>query len=283
MIRWQTCGLLFALCVAPTALAQQRGADDASPQTRRIVAQMIEAHGGMARWKASPSVSYTNVFFNPFAEPGQIDQWWIARETIEQNDLHRVYQEWPVEGARLVYDGDKTWTTGWQQSNPPRFMVHFFYYFLNLPWLTQEANVRLGPPMPRTLPGSDKTYTTIHMAFDEPLPVGKGMQDYFVLYIDPGSHLLVAYEYGVSYGALLDAAGLPEGEIYGPILRRHDRFATVDGLTVPSIMHTTDLEGTTTYGYHALFDYSFSKSFDASQLKMPPHAVVDSSSHLRRK
>ncbi len=66
------------------------------------------------------------------------------------------------------------------------------------------------------------------------------------------------------------------------MLRVHDAFTTVDGLTLPARFHTMPLDGSTTYGYHTIFNYSFDEPFDTSRMTMPGDAVIDTSSHLRK-
>jgi hypothetical protein len=273
--------LLLLACLVLPVRAQVPADASGQARARAVVARMIEAHGGMARWKAAPSIRYNNTFFNPFAAQQGENPWWYAQEQIEQG-RRRVVQEWTLDEARLVYDGQETWTTNWQMGNPPRFMVHFFYYFLNLPWLTQDANVRLGEPGEGRLPGFDKTYLTVRMTFVEEPTVGKTALDAFNLYIDPDTYRLQGYEYTLGYGPMLDAYDLPPGQLLGPILRIHDTFTRVEGLLMPARFHTTSLDGSTTYGYHIITNYRFDQPFDPSRLQKPADAVIDTSTSKRK-
>ncbi len=187
-----------------------------------------------------------------------------------------------MDHAQLVYDGTDVWSVDWKKGNPPKFQATMFLYFINLPWLTQDANVHLAEPGTGTLPGHDKTFTTILMTFTEKPTVGKTTDDSFKLYIDPDTHLLMGYEYVIGYGAMLDLFDLPPGQLFGPVLRIHDDFTTVDGLTVPIRFHTMDTEGKTTYGHHVVLNYSFTQPFDESRMNRPAQAVVDTSSDKRK-
>lgn len=254
----------------------------ATAETQRVVERMIEAHGGLDRWQSAPTMSFDNIFFNPFAlqAEGQ-DPWWVSHEVIDQQ-TRNAYHDWPVNEATLTLRGNEVWTTGWNLGNMPRFQALFFYYFLNLPWLTQDDGVRLGAVGTRELPGFDKQYLTVLMTFTKKPAVGKTAEDSYLLIIDPDTYLLQGYEYSIGYGAMLDMFGVPEGQLFGPMLRIHDLFTTVDGLVIPIKMHTMPPDGSTTYGHHIILNPSFSEPFDDARLEKPAGAVVDTSSPERQ-
>jgi hypothetical protein len=267
---------LVSLNACSETVADERpaGPDYATAQTKEIILKMVAAHGGMEAWRRAPSVSYDNIFFNPYAQQGS-DPWWVVHEQIEQG-ARRVIQDWSIDDGLLVYDGEKTWTKGYEKGNPPTFMVHFFYYFTQLPWLTQDDGVRLGAPGRGTLPLWDGDLITIDMTFSKAPAAGKTARDSYKLYIDPASYLLAGYEYTIGYGALVDALGLPpEQDTFGPMLRVHHAFDTVDELTVPTRMSTWAPDGSQTYGHHVILNYSYSDAFDESRLIMPADGVVD--------
>jgi hypothetical protein len=271
--------LLVAFSYLPLSAQEGDGPTYDSDQTREIVLKMVDAHGGIEKWRSAPSISYDNIFFNPFAKT-EAGKWWVYNETIDQ-ETRMAYQDWSIDGAFLGYDGNETWTTGWARGNAPKMMVHFFYYFVNLPWLTQDDNVTLSATGTSTLPGLDKEYLTFEMRFTEKPTVGKTDRDFFKLYIDPDNHVLQGYEYSMGYGALLDGMGVPQGEIFGPMLRVHDVFAEVDGLLFPTQFHTMPPDGSTTYGNHVIINHSISKPFDRSKVSRPESGVVDPSSDKR--
>jgi len=262
----------------PTAMA---GPDYASAETRDVIRGMIEAHGGMQPWNDAKAISFDNLFFNPsYEQMSWPSPWWASHEVIDLK-TRRAYHDWPLDGARLTFDGKNVWTVDWALANPPKMQSLFFFYFVGLPWLTQDPNVRLGEPGRGMLPGVDREYITVRMEFAEKPPVGKTSQDSFLLYIDPDTHRLQAYEYMMGYGAMLDLMGLPEGRLMGPMLRLHDRFVEADGLLLPAEMHTTAADGSQTFGHHVLMNHSLREKFDESRMRMPPGAVVDASSDER--
>lgn len=275
-------GIVAGLLIPVQAMERGKGPTYASPATRTVIEKMIEAHGGMEPWRAAETVSFDNLFFNPmFAQMQWASPWWASHEVIDLS-TRRAYHDWPLDKARLTYDGENVWTVGWAQGNPPKMQTLFFFYFVGLPWLTQDPNIRLGEPGRAKLPGDDATeYITVKMTFREKPPVGKTEKDSFLLYIDPKSHLLKAYEYNIGYGAMLDLMRIPEGRLAGPMLRFHDRFVEADGLIFPAEMHTGSKDGSQTWGYHVLMNHSLQESFDESRMKKPAEAVVDPSSATR--
>ena len=80
---------------------------------------------------------------------------------------------------------------------------------------------------------------------------------------------------------MLDGMGIPEGEIFGPMLRVHDVFAEVDGLLFPAQFHTMPPDGSTTYGNHVIMNHSITKPFNQSKVRRPGNGVIDTSSHKR--
>lgn len=256
------------------------GPQYANSKTKEIIEKMIEAHGGKAKWENAPSVSFTNIFFNPFAKKGQ-NPWWISDEIFDQK-TRKAYHYWPIIDAKLAYDGKNVWTLNWR-GNPPKMQSHFFYYFLNLPWLTQDDNVVLGEPGTGKLPGFDKEYITVKMTFSKVPIVGKTTKDSFELFIDPDSHILQGYVYYVGFGAILDQMKMPpEMEIFGPVVRVFQDYREFDGLLMPTRFYSTNPKGDPIYGHHAVTDYSFTKQFDKNLVKMPADAVIDKSSAKRQ-
>ncbi len=253
-----------------------------SPKTKEIIQKMIQAHGGMKVWQDAKSVSFDNIFFNPSAEQMEWPSpWWVSHEVIDPR-TRQAYHDWPLDGAQLSYDGNQVWTVDWAQANSPKMQALFFYYFIGLPWLTQDQNVKLSQTGKGMLPGFEKEFITVTMTFKEKPAVGKTDKDSFKFYIDPDTHLLQGYEYVMGFGAMLDAMGMPDGQLMGPMLRIHDKFAKVDGLTLPAEMHTMAPDGSMTYGHHVINNYSLNKPFDQKRMKKPSNAVVDNSSAMRK-
>ncbi len=269
--RWLT-GLL--LLASTTALAAGEATYD-SPATRSTIEHMIEAHGGMSAWEAAPSVSFLRK-----AELVGDPQPWVLHETIEQG-RRRLYQDWLEEGARLASDGNEVWTVSWSKVFPPAFVAQIGFYFLNMPWITQDRGVILKQVDPGSYPSTEDEFTRVEMTFQP--GTGDTPGDRYVLYIEPETHLLRAIEYHVSYGALLDGAYLaPSVKTIGPFFHVNDEFAEVDGNTVP-VRYTVYSQSGSKSIAGVVEDWSFSRPFDESKLVKPPEARVDESNRERRK
>lgn len=270
--------LTLVLCFAVLA-SLANGPSYASTASKEIVKKMMDAHGGYANWKKKKTFSYDNIMFSE-SLPGT--PFWISKATIDQK-TRRVYMDWPIHKSTMAYDGETAWGLDWKIGNPPKFEALFFYYFLNLPWLTQDDNVNLSDAEKIKHAAFDNEVYVIDMTFKEKPAVGKTVKDNFKLYIDSESYLLVGYEYSIGYGYMLDLFGFPKDkELFGPMFRVNNSFTEVDGLLYPVLMKTSNLDQTQTFGYHTVINYSFDIPFDEARLKKPANAVVDTSSDQRK-
>ena len=236
----------------------------AGRETRQIVDAMIEGHGGFEAWSSAPTVSFECTFL-PAGAPSAL----VSREVIEQG-TRRAYIDYPGSEMRVAWDGERAWSKEWSGPYPPRLMALMNYYFLNLPWLTLDPGVFLGDPETARLWDDPTEYVTIKMTFGE--GVGDTPDDYYVLYINPTTHLLKACRFIVTYAEIL-----PDGVESTPDhILVYDEFETVDGLTVPTRCSIYELDQTP-YASSEIVNWSFSKPFDSSRMIMPEGGVVDTS------
>lgn len=133
----------------------------ASKETEKIILKMIDSHGGIKAWKAITTFSFDNIMFS---ESLGDQPFWINQVTVDQK-TRRVYQEWPLHNSTMAYDGNKAWSVNWSVGNAPKFEALFFYYFLNLPWLTQDDNVKLGETIKIKHKAFDNEVYVIDMGF----------------------------------------------------------------------------------------------------------------------
>jgi hypothetical protein len=263
--------LLITTLVSPAVMA---GPTYASDESRKVIEAMVEAHGGIERWRAAPAISFTDVMHDEYHELGGW-AWWAAREVVDQK-TRQVYQDWPFIDARLGYDGTDVWTTGWKRGNPPAMMVHFFYYFVNLPWITQDDGVLLSEPAEFNWPGIDEPLTEVKMTFENRPGPGKSVNGYFVLYIHPETNRLVGYQYTGGYRPFLDAFGFPpERELFGPLWRLITAYEEVGGLLFPTAFHTMPEAGERIVGDHLILNIDISTPFDADKSQVPEGGVID--------
>jgi hypothetical protein len=253
--------ILILAILVPTATA-------ATPAERteavKVVEEMIEAHGGMVKWRSAPTVTFE-------------DQWRAdgkrmggpVRITVEQT-TRRTYHDYLGTDTRLAWDGTKAWSENWESQAPPRFLALLNYYFVNLPWLTMDDGVNLSDVGTATLRDDPTEYVTVRMTFEP--GVGDTPDDYYVLYIHPQTKQLKGCRYVVTYKALL-----PEGEKMTPEhVLVFDSYERVDGLLVPTHFSIYQVDGTP-YAECEITNWSFHEPFDESRMTMPPGAVVDES------
>ena len=252
----------------------------ASAKTNEVINKMMNAHGGYKAWKKTKTFSFDNIMYSKSL--GKLP-FWVNKVTVNQK-TRQVYQEWPLHEAKMAYDGKKTWALDWKIGNSPKFEALFFYYFLNLPWITQDDNVKLSEAIKMKHKAFENEVYVVDMTFTEKPAVGKTATDTYKLYIDSKNYLLVGYEYTIAYGYMLDLMRLPKDKkFFGPMFRVHKSFAKVNGLVYPTFMVTGNTEQTQVYGEHVIFNYSLTKPFDRSKLKMPAKAILDPTSEFRKK
>lgn len=247
-----------------------------SAKTKEVIEKMLKAHGGYEKWKNIPAIRFDNIMHNNYHSKNEF-AWWVSHEVIDQKNRH-VYQDWPMNEAKIAYDGKQVWSQNWRKANPPAAMTYFFYYFVNLPWLTQDNGVQLSNVTEFEWPDTGRTYYEIIMTYDGLPALGKSSKDYFVLYIDKESYLLQGYQYAVGNKALLKALGQPpEREVFGPLWRMITKYTSVQGLTFPSAFRTMPEANERIVGNHVILNIDVSTPFDASQLSMPEGAIIDQS------
>jgi hypothetical protein len=229
-----------------------------------VVQEMVDAHGGLSKWRSAPTVSFEDALKLAGAEAPL-----VSRVTVEQGS-RRLYTEFPEMDMRLAWDGEKAWSVDWKLPMPPRFLSNLNYYFLNLPWLAFDPGVNLEVMGRARILNDPTEYVEVQMTFDA--GVGDTPDDYYYLYIDPDTKRLKATRYIVTYQALL-----PEGVESAPEhILVFDETTTVDGLLVPTHYMVYQLDGSL-YASCSIQDWSFNRPFDESRLEMPEGATVDES------
>ena len=106
--------LTFALAILSSTLSVAQP-KYASSQTKEVIEKMINAHGGYDAWKNLETLSFTSAMHS---ESLGFVRFWIKSQTIDMK-TRRSYQDWPLVGSQIVYDGEKAWSTNWRLGNPP--------------------------------------------------------------------------------------------------------------------------------------------------------------------
>jgi hypothetical protein len=248
----------------------------ANEKSKAVIEAMVNAHGGIKKWRTIPAISFDSVMHNNYHNKNEM-AWWVARESIDQKTKH-VHQNWYLSDAEIAYDGENVWSQNWKKANPPTAMLYFFYYFINLPFITQDDGVVLSEVEEFAWPGhGGKVYLQVKMTFKNKPVIGKSALDYFVLYIDPSTNLLAGYQYAIGNRALLKSLGQPpERELFGPLWRLIVKNQTVDGLVFPAAFRTMPEADERIVGNHLILNLDIQTPFDQSLLAAPKNAVIDS-------
>lgn len=264
--------LLLSLTVLLSFALHAKGPEYASEATKEIIQKMIKSHGGYENWSNLETLSFTTVMHS---ESLGFLRFWIKDQTIDMKS-RRTYQDWPLVGSKMTYDGEKVWSIDWRVGNPPSHQHSVFFYYLNLPWLTQDDHVKLGESELLKHPAFENEVYKVKMSYKDVPTVGKSQKDTYTLYIDSKSYLLVGYEYTVGYGPMLDIMGLPKDqEVFGPMLRKINYSADIEGLKFPLLFTTHSADLTAQYGDHAIYNIQLNGTFDESRMVPPANAVVD--------
>ena len=246
----------------------------ANDETKKVIETMIKAHGGLEKWQSVPAISFNTIMHNNYHGKNEL-AWWAARESIDQK-TRQVHHDWFLDDAEIAYDGEQVWANNWKKANPPKAMVYFFYYFVNLPWITQDDGVQLSEVSSFEWPGhGGKTYHEVKMTFAKNPAIGRSALDYFVLYIDKQTNLLAGYQYAIGNREFLDALGQPpERKVFGPLWRLIVKNQTVDGLVFPAAFRTMPEADERIVGNHLITDIDVTTPFDFEAVKAPKTAVV---------
>ena len=255
-----------ALLVVGCATGEQAAQTASAPpfEGPAIIAEMVEAHGGIEAWRAAPSVSFEDVWGkgDSMGEPSVV--------TVEQG-RRRAYIDFPGTDMSMCWDGTQAWSSNWKSPMPPRFMALLSYYFLNLPFLAMDPGVKLEETGTATLWDDPQEYITVRMSFED--GVGDTPSDSHLLYIDPDTKMLHADEYVATYKAVM-----PEGKTAtDPHIVIYDAYEEVDGLHVPTKFTVYNTDGSVYTGCE-VSSWSFTGTFDDSRMAMADGMVVDTSS-----
>ena len=204
-----TSTLLWCIFIPEIAISQTRGPTYASPKAEKTIEKVLTAHGGLNKWRTAKTMRFTGIemYQVELAEGmSEWDRWGWSEQTFELA-TRRGYHDLLIEKARLGSDGKRIWSRGLQGGNPPGARYESIFYFINLPWLTQDPGVHIADPGVGKLPNDSKEYITIKLTFAP--GVGNTKDDYHLLYIDKETFRLKATQYVVTYAALLDLLGFP--------------------------------------------------------------------------
>jgi len=189
----------------------------------RLVAQSIEAHGGLATWLSKGTIAF-EFDYRPLAQPERrmrtyqrVDLWSARAHHEEIGALPST----PVGGAvapdatfdsplaTFGWDGQEAWITPSAEAFPStaRFWSLTPYFFLGMPFVAADPGTRYERLADAELDGI--THQLVKLTYED--GTGDAPDDYYVLYLRPDTHRLAALRYVVSYpGFFAPGAHSPE-------------------------------------------------------------------------
>ncbi|MGB3777491.1 MAG: hypothetical protein WA960_03975 [Tunicatimonas sp.] len=205
--------LLLSGCAPPsneTAASAPTEAADFSNGLPPVFAQALEAHGGLAQWRAQQRLEY-----DVYRKGTLLDHQLVAlrsRKVLLTGDDYTI-----------GYDGTHHWVSPDTAAFPGdvRFYHNLQFYFMALPFLFADPGIRYEPLKPRTI--REKTYDGVRISFDP--GVGDASDDAYLAYFDPDTHHLTWLLYTVTY-----FSGAPN-EKYSA--RWYQAWHEVNGLLLP--------------------------------------------------
>lgn len=246
-----------------------------SSEGGRLVAEAIEAHGGLETWYATPTSAYCWEYSNPGAEMR-----FRSCMTVD-NQTRRAYHDLvalgtpddvqPYEGA-FAWDGENAWITPADAPKVnPRFWALTGFYFSQIPFVLADPGVNYEKLPDAELDG--ETYSMVKCTFGS--GVGDAPGDHYILYVDQQDQMVRAIRYTVTFGGRAPKKGGPPRET----LFYYEDYATVDGLKTPQHFdgYWFDDGAKGEFKNEAFVtEISYSKPFDESKLAMPEGARVQS-------
>lgn len=261
------CALLMVWTYTPAAAQPNY----ASPESQEIIEKMVEAHGGLDKWRSAEAISIEHILHIPNGP------WMVKREIVEIS-TRRIYSDWPLLRSQIAFDGEKTWSIDWSGMLPPNSTLYTGFVSTNLVWLTQDQGANLSAPHRAKFPGpdgGDTDYHVIRMTYD-------GGDDYYELYIEPEGYRLRGFETIVTHGGMLDAMGMPpEVKFFGPMVHDFRFYAEVEGLVFPQQWISRMAEDGEEIGHHLVLNHALT-SFDEARMRMPSDAVIDKTTKERQ-
>ena len=230
----------------------------------RLVAESIEAHGGLESWYGQ-SPLYYHFDYRPQDGKGKVRDSYILNDYVNARAVHQVADNMDVTYG---FDGKDAWQNpaDAELAVSPRFWSLTPYYFVGLPFVLADEGIIFEQLEPRELDGI--TYKPVKVTYESGM--GDADDDYYILYINPDTKQLDALNYIVSYpGFFEDGKHLPE-----KLMRLTDK-TTVSGITLPGGYLTSwsdkPDENITTI---TVSDYEFRPETDVDAFDRPAEAKV---------
>lgn len=242
-----------------------------SDSLQKVIERLQLAHGGLKKWK-----KVKTIYFNHHIVFGtdSLRQWWISREMTELATM-RFYETRPYENATIFFDGSRTWSSNWKQSNPPSMLVNNHLLQQILPFITSHPLAVITDERVTKLPGNDSVnFITLKIRFKPEANFDSAK--YYRIFIHPITYFMAGWEYNITHPVQLKDIGLADSvKSFGPFVNKIHSYKTVNGLVFPEKYDTHNPQGRIS-GNHLVLDYKLNKKFDEGMLQMPAEATQDS-------
>jgi hypothetical protein len=266
MLRLLAIFLLFASAASnssPWFDGAPNYADDAS---RRLAAELLEAHGGMQPIRMAQSLQFK--FFTKII--GGPDPFY----SIESIDLSTgsAHLEWPFWNSTVAWHDGEVWSHRWPMPMPAGFFVRLTSSFMTLPWQMQADSANVGPVTNGQLPNDETIYEVLRITFDERSPSIPGT--FYEVYVDPETHLMKGIRFDINHPGMVANPKQP----LGPNFHVFIEYRQFESLTLPtSYMSygTGSANGGSSNAYHFAWDVKLDEPFDQTKLVAPDEAVMD--------
>ena len=266
MLRLLPIFLIFASAVANSAPWFDGTPDFADEESRRLAADVLEAHGGMQPMRQAKSVQF-DFFTKAIGGPMPF----YSHEVVDLS-TGSAYLEWPFWNSTVAWHEGEVWSHQWPMPMPAGFFVRLTMSFITLPWQIQANAANVGPVSDGKLPNDDTTYKVLRITFDERSPSIPGT--FYDLFVDPDSGLMKGIRFDINHPGMV----ANPGQVLGPNYHVFAEYRQFDGLILPtSYMSygTGSANGSNSNAYHFAWNVKLDEPFDESKLKAPEGAVKD--------
>ncbi|MEP1093823.1 MAG: hypothetical protein ABJG78_01870 [Cyclobacteriaceae bacterium] len=244
-----------------------------SKEIEKITIKMTDAHGGLERWRDSPSLYFET---NLIAHNGMFPEY--NEQVTIQPISRKTYVDFPNEVGsprrQLAHDGEKAWAIGsgsGLEMAPARFTCWRNFYLLNLPFVMHDPGVTVSELREVKIPGKNVQGYSVKLTFGG--DVGDSSNDFYLLYINKSTYQLEAAEYNMTYASML-----PKGLDSLPAsVLTFEAFQKVDGLLFPTLYKVHWQENMEHIITGKVSNWDTKKPFDYTRMEIPSEAQLDTS------
>lgn len=166
----------------------------------KLIDQAIEAHGGLGNWFSNGALSF-HFDYMPTDDKTRRNTF----QVINQWSVQSVHELAADRAIRFGWDGQTAWVSPDTAQVPinVRFWANTPFYFIGLPFVLADPGTIHTQLEADTLDG--KPYDLVKVTYQS--DTGDAPDDYYIIYLDQDTHLMVALRYIVSYPAFFPDGG----------------------------------------------------------------------------